>query len=161
MNSERGFTIVEIIVVLGIMFILLSLATRGWNRMSMKAAVEGQVKTVFADLMNVRTEALYTKRARSVVFSGKAFMVYSSQLTSVSPILTKNHTYDFIPAGTNTITFDTSGMATSDLVTVCVAPGGLSETNGAVDSLVVSSSRINLGKRTAGADCGASYIVQK
>jgi prepilin-type N-terminal cleavage/methylation domain-containing protein len=166
MKNARGFTIVEIFVVLTIMSILVALAARSWNQMATKSAIEGQIKTVYADLMNARMEALYTKRERSVVISGKTFRAYSSTVTTVSPIVSKTFTYNFRPTGTTTITFDTSGMSNGTQGSVCVDPhGSLLEGNDAtVDSLVVSQARINLGKRAAGANCDTSAdsnIVQK
>jgi prepilin-type N-terminal cleavage/methylation domain-containing protein len=162
MKAARGFTIVEVIVVLTIMFILMALATRTWSRMTMKAAVEGEAKTLFADLMNVRMEAFYAKRDRSVVISGKTFKVYSTSVTSGNPILTKTLRYNLRPTGTTTITFDTSGMSNGYQGSLCVdAFGSLQNSDAAVDSLVVSQARINLGKRTAGATCATTNITQR
>jgi type II secretory pathway pseudopilin PulG len=166
MKAARGFTIVEVIVVLTIMFILFALGTMTWNRMSMKTEIEKQTKTLFADLMNVRMEAFYTKRERGVVISGKNFTVYSSSVTSGTPVLSKSFTYNFRPTGATTIIFDTSGMANGFQGSLCVDPFGslLQSSDAAVDSLVVSQARINLGKRTAGANCDTSNstnIIQR
>lgn len=162
MKTARGFTIVEIIVVLTIMFILMVLATRSWNRMTIKSAVEGQTKTLFSDLMNVRMEAFYAKRDRSVVIDGTNFKVYSSSVTSGNPVLTKSFLYNFKPTGANTITFDTSGMVNGSQNSLCVDAFGtlLESSDAAVDSLVISQARINLGKRT-GVTCVTGNITQR
>jgi len=154
---------VELVVVLAIVGILLALATQNWTSMQIKGGVEGQIRTVFSDVMGVRVEALYTKRPRSVVFSGKTFNIYSSNVTSVSPILSKSFKYDFIPAGSTTFTFNTSGMANGTQGSICVDPYGsvLKSSDAVVDSMVVSQARINLGKRTVGNSCASDNIKQK
>jgi len=165
MNS-RGFTLVELIVVMSIVAILSTIATLNWKRIVMKSAVESQVKTVHADMMSVRLEALYRKKSRSVVVSGTGFRIYSSTVTSVTPISSKIFKYRFIsPPGnvtaSNTITFDTSGLLNSTQNTLCVDAFNdtavYSDAN--VDSIVLSQGRINLGKRNG--DCDTNHVTQK
>lgn len=161
MNS-RGFTLVELIVVLSIIAILSTIATLGWNRMVMKSAVEGQVKTIHGDLMSLRLEALYSKRPRSVTFSGKEFKIYSSDVTTGTPVSTRTFSYNFKHnlGSSNSVTFDTSGMANASQGTVCV--NAFNETvlfqasDAYVDSLVISQARINLAKRPEGGQCNAT-----
>ena len=163
---RNGFTLVELLVVLTVMGILLSIATMNWNSMQKKSAVENEAKTVFADLMTARLDALYSKRPRSVVFSGVQFAVYSSSLTSVNPVSRKTLRYplQWQPAGPSlTLTFDASGLSTAGSDTpVCIDPeNNLAIANsGAVDSIVVSAARIKLGKRQGGS-CDPLTITQK
>jgi len=165
MNS-RGFTLVELIVVLSIVAILSTIATLNWNRIVMKSAVESQVKTVHADMMTVRLEALYRKQSRSVVVSGSVFSIYSSTVTSVTPLSSKTFKYRFISTPGNavankTFTFDTAGLTNSTQDTICVDPFSdttlYSDAN--VDSIVISQGRINLGKRNG--DCVTTNVTQK
>jgi prepilin-type N-terminal cleavage/methylation domain-containing protein len=163
MRTDRGFTLVELIVVLTIITILTTLATVGWNRMAMKGVVESQIKTVHADMMSVRLEALYTKTPRSVVISGKNFYVYPTDATTGTPVSSKTFKYNFISTGantpaSNTITFDTSGMANGTQVTICVEAlnDTLETTDAYVDSLVISQARLNLAKRAGGGHCDTS-----
>jgi len=163
MNSQKGFSLVELIVVMSIITILSSIAMMSWNRLTTKSNIESQIKTLHADLMSIRLEALYGKRPRSVVVNGKNFMVYSSSVTTVPALLTKSFKFNFILNGTgNTVTFDTSGMTNGTERTICIDQyNDTTKVNDAyVDSLVISQARINLGKR-GGGDCDSSNVTQK
>lgn len=163
MNSERGFTLIEIIVVMSIIAVVSTIATLSWRNMVMKSAIETQIKTLHADMMALRLEALYTKRERSITVSGNGFRIYSSTVTSVTPLVTKSYKYNFYPSSLKKVTFDTSGMANGYQGSFCVDPHGdlTVAIDAAVDSLVVSQARINLGKRDEGGNCDSSDIKQK
>jgi len=159
MNS-RGFTLVEMIVVIAIIAILASIATTNWNRMTVKSTVEGQIRAVHAEMMRLRLEALYGKRERTVEFADKTFKIYSSDVKTSSPQEVKTFKYPFVFTDSD-FTFNTSGMAEFG-GSVCVSPyGSLSIANDAsVDSLVVSAGRITLGKRTGGS-CVSNDITKR
>jgi prepilin-type N-terminal cleavage/methylation domain-containing protein len=162
MNS-RGFTLVELIVVLALITILTTLGTMSWKRMSMKSAVEGQIKTVHADMMKIRLEALYGKRERRVKFNGKTFNIYSSNVETTTPLEAKSFKYPFKYATTRSaFVFNTSGMASGYEGSVCVDPySNLAiKSDAAVDSLVITDGRISLGKRI-GDGCVSDDITKK
>jgi large subunit ribosomal protein L21 len=85
--NNRGFTLVELIMVISIITILTTIATLNWNRIVTKGVVESQIKTVHADMMSVRLQALYGKQSRSVVVLGKSFKIYSSNVTTGTPLV--------------------------------------------------------------------------
>jgi len=156
----HGFTLVELLVVIAIMGILLSIATLNWNAMQTKSAVESQIKKIHADLMEVRLQALYGKRARSVVISGQVYKSYSSTVITSTALETKQLRYPVVWNGGVALTFDAQGL-TTDQGSLCVLPtNDITVINSAaVDSLVVSQARINLGKRT-GTECISANIEQ-
>lgn len=156
MRTERGFTLVELIVVISIITILTTIATLSWNRMSTKAAVEGQIKTVHADMMRVRLEALYAKRERRVKVEGSAFKIYSSDVETAAPLEEKSFKYPF--NATTVFIFNTSGLASGYEGSVCVTPSDANDSY--VDSLVVTDGRISLGKKT-GVGCNSGDITKK
>lgn len=158
---QRGFSLVELMIVIAIAGILLSIATLSWNEMQTKSAVESQIKKIHADLMEVRLQALYGKRARSVVISGQVYKSYSSRVITSTALETKQLRYPVVWNGGGALTFDEQGL-TSNQGSLCVLPtDSLAVINSAaVDSLVVSQARINLGKRT-GTECNSDNIKQK
>jgi len=162
--GQRGFTLVEVIIVIAISAILLTIATLNWNQMQTKAAVETQIKTLHADLMEVRLAALYGKRARSVVISGQVYKEYSSTVTTstTNPVVTKQLQYPVVWNSSGDLTFDSQGLTNGTERTICILPTNntLVINDAAVDSIVVSQARINLGKRTGGG-CASANIEQK
>jgi prepilin-type N-terminal cleavage/methylation domain-containing protein len=172
MKGTRGFTIVELLVVISIIAVIAGMATLSWNRMVMKSAVESQIKMVHADMMSVRLDALYSKRARRVTLVGKVFNIYSSTATatSVTPVSTRTFKYNFLSKPTNLVAndfveFDTGGLMNGSQGTFCIDAlnDTLKTTDASVDSIVVSQGRINLAKRPEGGKCDTSTggVTQK
>jgi len=160
--NNRGVTLVELISVLAIMAILMTLATLAWNDMQNKAAVEAEAKMMYADLMGIRLQALYSKRARSVDISGLTFKIYSSEVITAAPLETKNLRYTVVWNTSGPLKFDAQGLMSGSERSVCILPTGDTTVvnTAAVDSIVISAARMNLGRRTGG-DCKSANIDQK
>ena len=152
--ERNGFTLIELVVVIGIIGVILAIATLQFNKLTRKANIEAQAKTLYADLMTVRTQALLQKTDRAVTFTATQFAVYPSVSTSGPPVLQRTLKYPVTPAGATTVLSDTAGMASSipsgETVAICVEPA---EEGPAVDSVIFSQTRITLGKRIPGKDC--------
>jgi prepilin-type N-terminal cleavage/methylation domain-containing protein len=61
-TNKRGFTIVELIVVIAIMSILLAMAFLSYKDIQQRNDVEQKVKIMYAELMNVRIRAMQRGR---------------------------------------------------------------------------------------------------
>ena len=166
LKSFGAFTLVEMLVVMSIMGILMTIAVLNFRDMNQKSGIETEARTLYTDLMEVRLDALYTKRPRSVMLSATQFSVYSSTNTSVAALSRKTlrHPVKWTPTSpTLTINFDTCGLCspTGPDIPICVAPEGVLGPNpAAVDSLVVSSVRVKLGKLQGGS-CVTTGITQQ
>lgn len=163
--GHRGFTLVELIVTIAIMATLLAIAGLNWGAMQTKSAIESQIKTMHADLMEVRLQALYTKTARTVTISSQQYKAYATTDTSVAPLVTKQFRYPVVWNGPGTtittITFDAQGL-TTDEKSLCILPTNDTTVvnSAAVDSIVISAARINLGWRNGG-DCKSGNNIDQ
>ena len=159
LNCE-GFTLVELVVLVGIMAILLSMATMEFNKMTTKSQIENQTRGVLADLMTIRTEALFQKQPRAVKITSTTFSVYSSAVTSGAPVLRKTLSYPMVFTDfPDPLVFSSRGLVegVTTPAIICIEPAGNA---GAVDSIVINTTRLEIGKRN-GADCQTEDIETK
>lgn len=158
-TGQEGFTLVEILMVTIIAGILLTMATLQFNRYTVKTAIESQTKAMYGDLVTVRSQALFEKRRRAVKITSTTFTVYSSGVASGKPVYRKTLQYPVVfSAVPDPIVFSGRGIVEGGTSGgICVEPAGNA---GAVDSLVVNATRIQIGKRN-GTSCQTSSIETK
>lgn len=144
---QKGFSLIELIVTIGIISILLSLATLNFNRWTQKQNIEKEVKQMYADMMSMRQQALVTGMNHDVQFPNSksiSFRRYSSEGDVTG--LQVNHAslpYPVIISNTNPIEFNHRGLMIDPLdKVVCV----FSDADPSVDSIVITQSRISMGK---------------
>ena len=149
----RGFSLVELIVVVAIIATLLTIATLDFNAWTRRAQIERQTRELFADLNQARTDSFFMKKRHKVVMQpkGYTFSRFSSfdesRTTGGTALATKALTYEMTKESGASIAnrifeFDIRGF-TNDLDTIRVNPSG---TSAQVDCIVVHYGRTNLGK---------------
>ena len=157
--DERGFTLVEVLTVITLIGILSALATYEFKREQLKSSIEAEVRDMYTEFVNARMQAFYTKRPRSIIVSGTQFSIYSSNVTSVNPIVQKTMKFPVVLNTADTdVTFETSGLTFGNFSSVCIEPA---DNPGFTDSIVISAAKVNMGKRVSGGNCGTGSIVQR
>ncbi len=157
--SERGFTLVEMLMVIAIIGILTTIGTFQFSSYQKKSAIDSQTRIMYGDLMELRNKALFEKSNRLFrLKSTTSYALYASEDGTATPLETKTLKMPITWNGTADIIFDTRGML-KDLSnkTICV----VEENASPVDSIVVSATRIQLGKLDEGAACAANNVTAK
>ena len=82
-RDRRGFTVVELFIVLAIISTLLGLGMFSYNKIRDRLDAERQMKEMFTDLMNARVRAMQRNRTHFVVFTASQYTIYED--TSPEP----------------------------------------------------------------------------
>ena len=162
---RSGFTLIEMIITITIMGIVMGVATLNFNAWQAKHKMESQMREIFIDLNEARTNAFTQKKYYSIVFQPNSYVmksystsqptIYNIGTTTGTVVATKNLKYALstrTDSGT-TITsivdtpviFDTSGI-TFNWFTVTLDPSITDMGSASVNCLVISTARVNLGK---------------
>lgn len=151
--NNRGFSLLELMLIISIIGILSAIGIFAFSQYSRKTQMENQTRLLYGNLMEYRAKALYEKKNWTFKMSATGYGIYSSSATTVSPVTAVTFKHPVSPPSVTTFKFETQGI-TNNEGSICVAG-----TNDAVvDSVVISTTRVQLGKRKEGEDCVSAKI---
>ncbi|MHB8120882.1 MAG: pilus assembly FimT family protein [Desulfuromonadaceae bacterium] len=152
--NARGFSLIELIVIMALIGILLSIGTLNFNSWSRKYAVEAQVKEMQADVTAVRLRAISTKLSHQVTFNPTSLVVSSLDDAGVAtPLPEFNKTFKFpiqqFSSGTisefadTNIVFNERGYLPDTGLTIAV---GIGLADAALNCVAIHTARVNMGR---------------
>jgi prepilin-type N-terminal cleavage/methylation domain-containing protein len=161
--NARGFTLVELVVTIGIIAILLGMAILPFSQWMKKNWIASQTRQLLTDLQDARSMAMFSKRPTRVTFNPLLYAVQQSAtdydtsdtsfVTTVMSV-TVNRTMTLASGGAladTKIVFDSYGTAsygTADLPqSIRVNP---IDSGAAVDCVVIDTARSVAGRMTGG-----------
>lgn len=169
----KGFSLVELLVVISIIAILTSVATLAFNQMHRKSLAESQIRQLATDINELRIRAMTTKQPHGITLTANSYVL--SAFTSTTVTYTSPTQQTVLPGGAHNVIFPMNSNATGTAyanemyeidergtVTRKFKDGALTGslgftvylggngTDGAVDCLSVHVLRANAGKVSAG-----------
>jgi type IV fimbrial biogenesis protein FimT len=148
--NRSGFSLIELLVVIGLISVLLGLATLNFNQWVKQRNIEREVKEMYADLMTARQKSMVTGMNHALVpntATSFSFKKYSSESEDRSAqgilVSRKSMPYAMVMNPSSVVEFNERGLtAESGPYLICV----FSDASPSYDALVITRSRVNMGK---------------
>lgn len=160
--QSRGFSLIELLTIVGILSILYAIGTLSFNTYQKRYRTEAQTRFLFSEIQKARADAICQRRGTRVKVYRDRFEVYSSQqddASGVEPLQTYPLRFPVIlkkadkSVDSYPIDFEPRGIIDTDSSwngSICIEDNAVS---GAVDSIKIFSTRISIGKKGQGDDC--------
>jgi len=158
----RGFSLIEILVVLMISMALMGIAGLSYKQWMDRYRAEAQVKTMQAEIVQAQLKGMTKNRLQFVVLNGSAYQIVEdtndSGTQDAAPIDTVlvSKTLNYPSVSPVTLIMDTRGLISTSTSSLDIGPLSIQFTTGAAlpdyDCFLLYATRVSIGKMK-GADC--------
>lgn len=152
-NKNSGFTVTELLVVIALIAILASVSVMGYSSWHAKYGLEKATREIYSLLMKARSDAVTTKTPYVVTIGANQVQsgpdANGDNAIDGTPATLSYPNYVINNTGNAAIVFDRRGLVNNNQTINLTST--ITGTNPAVDCIVISATRINLGKMTGGA----------
>jgi len=173
--KSQGYSLIELIVVLGIVATLLATVALNFESWQKKNMVERYTKELYADIQNARMQAAFKKKRQRVEFPAAltgirtiTFKSYSGEGDAVGAVVATKQLP--VPLSRNSgwsnpsayqVEFDVHGVMNDSACPTKVLCF-FSESNATYDAVIISPILTNMGKIIdQGVACGPTNVTQK
>jgi prepilin-type N-terminal cleavage/methylation domain-containing protein len=160
--KNKGFTLIELMVVITIVGILLAIGTINFSQWLRKANMEAQVKQMYTDVLSAKVDAMHRKVQinMNIYVNTDSYDTRDSSGTVLLPLKSVKFPVTTIDGNNLTLAFDLKGLKTApnSTQTICLQDN---DSALAYDSIIIDEVKVNLAKRNPGGACAPANCTVK